>query len=406
MLLSFGKKVAKTVAPSEVSQVSEMQTLQGIFNNLDDGLVYIDQKGTIKLINENAARLAGWTINDATNIDIKLVIKLVDSQTVGVQNENNPFVTAFLTRKQVKTKDLSIVGKNNENIPIDLTVNPILINGYAFNSLVIIKDIASENMEENRLKDFISTASHEMRTPIASTEGFLELALNPKTATLDNRGRDYILKAKDAMQRLSELFGELLNTTNADDQLIVSNPKVIEMSSALKKFTDVLNQIAEKKNIAVEYKVGSSKPNDVVDQDSLSKNISPHYFVFADPKLLGDAIDKLFDNALKFSKEGKITIGISADDSYVQVYINDSGIGIPQENLPHIFQRFYRVDNTSTRSIGGGGLGLYTCKKTIEYFKGKIWAESILGKGSTFYFTIPRLSEEEADQYSKAVVAR
>jgi len=405
-LLSFGKKVAKTVAPSEVSQVSEMQTLQGIFNNLDDGLVYIDQKGTIKLINENAARLAGWTINDATNIDIKLVIKLVDSQTVGVQNENNPFVTAFLTRKQVKTKDLSIVGKNNENIPIDLTVNPILINGYAFNSLVIIKDIASENMEENRLKDFISTASHEMRTPIASTEGFLELALNPKTATLDNRGRDYILKAKDAMQRLSELFGELLNTTNADDQLIVSNPKVIEMSSALKKFTDVLNQIAEKKNIAVEYKVGSSKPNDVVDQDSLSKNISPHYFVFADPKLLGDAIDKLFDNALKFSKEGKITIGISADDSYVQVYINDSGIGIPQENLPHIFQRFYRVDNTSTRSIGGGGLGLYTCKKTIEYFKGKIWAESILGKGSTFYFTIPRLSEEEADQYSKAVVAR
>jgi len=406
MLLSFGKKVAKTVAPSEVSQVSEMQTLQGIFNNLDDGLVYIDQKGTIKLINENAARLAGWTINDATNIDIKLVIKLVDSQTVGVQNESNPFVTAFLTRKQVKTKDLSIIGKNNENIPIDLTVNPILINGYAFNSLVIIKDIASENMEENRLKDFISTASHEMRTPIASTEGFLELALNPKTATLDNRGRDYILKAKDAMQRLSELFGELLNTTNADDQLIVSNPKVIEMSSALKKFTDVLNQIAEKKNIAVEYKVGSSKPNDVVDQDSLSKNISPHYFVFADPKLLGDAIDKLFDNALKFSKEGKITIGISADDSYVQVYINDSGIGIPQENLPHIFQKFYRVDNTSTRSIGGGGLGLYTCKKTIEYFKGKIWAESILGKGSTFYFTIPRLSEEEADQYSKAVVAR
>ena len=406
MLLSFGKKVAKTVAPSEVSQVSEMQTLQGIFNNLDDGLVYIDQKGTIKLINENAARLAGWTINDATNIDIKLVIKLVDSKTVGVQNENNPFATAFLTRKQVKTKDLSIIGKNNENIPIDLTVNPILINGYAFNSLVIIKDIASENMEENRLKDFISTASHEMRTPIASTEGFLELALNPKTATLDNRGRDYILKAKDAMQRLSELFGELLNTTNADDQLIVSNPKVVEMSSALKKFTDVLNQIAEKKNIAVEYKVGSSKPNDVVDQDSLSKNISPHYFVFADPKLLGDAIDKLFDNALKFSKEGKITIGISADDSYVQVYINDSGIGIPQENLPHIFQRFYRVDNTSTRSIGGGGLGLYTCKKTIEYFKGKIWAESILGKGSTFYFTIPRLSEEEADQYSKAVVAR
>ena len=406
MLLSFGKKVAKTVAPSEVSQVSEMQTLQGIFNNLDDGLVYIDQKGTIKLINENAARLSGWTTKDAANIDVKFVIKLVDSRMVAVPNENNPFATAFLTRKQVKTKDLSIVGKNNENIPIDLTVNPILINGYAFNSLVIIKDIASENMEENRLKDFISTASHEMRTPIASTEGFLELALNPKTATLDNRGRDYILKAKDAMQRLSELFGELLNTTNADDQLIVSNPKVIEMSSALKKFTDVLNQIAEKKNIAIEYKVGSSKPNDVVDQDSLSKNISPHYFVFADPKLLGDAIDKLFDNALKFSKEGKITIGISADDSYVQVYINDSGIGIPQENLPHIFQKFYRVDNTSTRSIGGGGLGLYTCKKTIEYFKGKIWAESILGKGSTFYFTIPRLSEEEADQYSKAVVAR
>jgi len=405
-LFSFGKKTVKTVAPSAVSQISEMQSLQGIFNNLDDGLVYVDQKGTIKLINENAARLSGWTTKDAANIDVKFVIKLVDSRMVAVPNESNPFVTAFLTRKQVKTKDLSILGKNNQAIPIDLTVSPILVNGYAFNSLVIIKDIASEKLEENRLKDFISTASHEMRTPIASTEGFLELALNPKTATLDNRGRDYILKAKDAMQRLSELFGELLNTTNADDKLIVSNPKVIEMSSALKKFTDVLNQIAEKKNMSVEYKVGSSSPDDVSDTDSLSKNISPQYFVFADPKLLSDVIDKLFDNALKFSKEGKITVGISADDSYIQVYIKDPGIGIPQENLPHIFQKFYRVDTTSTRSIGGSGLGLNFCKETIEYYKGKIWAESIVGKGSTFYFTIPRLSAEQADQYSKAVVAR
>lgn len=401
----FGKKQPNSIAPAKVNQTTEMQSLQGIFNNLDDGLVYVDQKGTIKLINENAARLIGWSVNDAVNLDIKFLIKLVDSKKVQVPNENNPFINVFLTRKQIKTKDYSILGKNNENIPIDLTVSPILINGYAFNSIVIIKDISTEQIEENRLKDFISTASHEMRTPIASAEGYLELALNPKTATLDNRGKDYILKAKDSMVRLSELFAELLSATNADDNRIISNPKVIEMGSALEKFTKVLDQMAEKKNISVEYRVGSNKPSDPIISDTISKKLIPQYFIFADPKLISEVLDKIFDNALKFSNQGKIIVGINGDDSNVQIYISDSGIGISPENLPHIFQKFYRIDNSSTRTVGGAGLGLYTSKMTIEFYKGKIWAESVLGQGTTFYFSLPRLNQEQANQYSNASVA-
>ncbi|HLA49120.1 MAG TPA: ATP-binding protein, partial [Candidatus Saccharimonadales bacterium] len=126
------------------------------------------------------------------------------------------------------------------------------------------------------------------------------------------------------------------------------------------------------------------------------KVIRPLFYAFVDPNRLREVLQNLIDNAIKYTPQGTITISLTGDNSTVQLQVSDTGGGIPEEDIPHLFQKFYRVDSSMTRSIGGTGLGLYISRKLIEMYNGHIWVESQLGKGSTFFINLPRLSVEQA----------
>src|SRR3546814_143013 len=135
----------------------------------------------------------------------------------------------------------------------------------------------------------------------------------------------------------------------------------------------------------------------------MTKTIRPLYYVFVDADRMREVVTNLFDNAVKYTAEGKISIGLTGNDSVVQLYIKDTGPGIPREDVGHLFQKFYRVDNSATRTIGGTGLGLFISRKIVELYNGKVWVESEVGQGSTFYINIPRLSTQKAAEMQKAV---
>jgi signal transduction histidine kinase len=149
----------------------------------------------------------------------------------------------------------------------------------------------------------------------------------------------------------------------------------------------------------MEFTLGSGK---TIDASESSKVVRPLYYVQADPERLREVITNLFDNAVKYTESGKVTIGLTGDDKVVQFYVRDTGHGIPAEDIPHLFQKFYRVDNSATRTIGGTGLGLFISRKIIELYGGRVWVTSELDKGSTFYINIPRLNNQQADQLKKA----
>ncbi|MFO0882248.1 MAG: ATP-binding protein [Candidatus Saccharimonadales bacterium] len=113
-----------------------------------------------------------------------------------------------------------------------------------------------------------------------------------------------------------------------------------------------------------------------------------------------EVIVNIFDNAIKYTEAGKISIGL-AGDGVAQIRVSDTGAGIPPEDVPHLFEKFYRVDNTATRTIGGTGLGLFICRKIIEMYNGRIWVASDLGMGSTFFINLPRISSEKAMELKK-----
>ncbi len=149
----------------------------------------------------------------------------------------------------------------------------------------------------------------------------------------------------------------------------------------------------------MEFVVGSS---DVINASQKAtggeRTVRPLYYVCVDGERLREVITNLFDNAVKYTEEGKVSIGLTGNDQVAQCYVRDTGPGIPAADVPHLFQKFYRVDNSATRTVGGTGLGLFIARKIIELYSGRIWVESELGKGSTFYINLPRLSTQKAQQ--------
>jgi signal transduction histidine kinase len=184
------------------------------------------------------------------------------------------------------------------------------------------------------------------------------------------------------------------------------------MGEFMEQLTNDLHFSAQKKNLGVDFMIGNSSIIDASTVDaSTPVNIGgehvvrPLYYTYIDPDRVREVITNLFDNACKYSDKGKISLGLTGNDAVVQLYVRDQGHGIPPEDLPHLFQKFYRVDNSATRTIGGTGLGLFISRKIIELYSGRIWVESVLAKGSTFYINLPRLSTQQAEQMRAEQIA-
>ncbi len=373
-----------------------------IINAIDDGVILIDEQGVIQLFNPGAELITGWKAVDAIGIDFRSVFLMVDEKGVAIPENQHPLRRVFAERAVIRDSGTNLVTKSKNRISLSLSVSPLLAedNSKVNGAVGIFRDVSKEREEEKKRAEFISTASHEMRTPVAAIEGYLALAMNDKVSKIDAKARDYLQKAHSSTQHLGKLFQDLLTSAKAEDGRLVNHPVVVEMGTYLDALAESLRFSAEKKGLLMDYTVGTSSQSGQTTAGS--KVIRPLYYVHVDPDRLREVITNLFDNAVKYTPSGKISIGLTGNNEVVQLFIRDTGPGIPAEDVPHLFQKFYRVDNTATRTIGGTGLGLFICRKIVEMYRGHIWAESEVGQGSTFYINLPRLSTNQAVQLQTA----
>ncbi len=367
-------------------------TAEGLINSINEGIVVIDKTSRITIFNPAAAALTGWSAEDAKNIDVNLVVAILQENGQAFPPQNNPFTSILQTRNKIDMT-VQLVSKTAKQFYISLVAAPIIINGELTGVAFTMRDITTQRNIEQQKLDFISTASHEMRTPVAAIEGYLELAMNDKISSIDAKAREYLNKARASTQQLGKLFQDLLNSSKAEDGRLVNHPEVLEMGAYISRLAEGFQLAAEKKHLIVNFTLVSSKTDQLQPK---GKIITPLYYAYADPERLMEVLTNLFDNAIKYTETGSITIGLGGDEANVTMFVRDTGAGIPAESIDHLFQKFYRVDNSAVRTIGGTGLGLYISKKIVELYNGKIWAESTLGKGTTFYINIPRLSEQQA----------
>lgn len=375
---------------NQFSQVSGKS--DAVINAITNGVIALDQQGIIELINPAAQHLIGWESSDALKLDYKSVLKLVDADSKELAAAADPVKKALSNNEEVRTEELSLITNSGKKLLISLVASPVGQLGAGV--IVVFRDITKEKAEEREQAEFISTASHEMRTPVASIEGYLGLALNPATAQIDDKARTYITKAHEVAQHLGRLFQDLLDITKAEDGRLSNNPRVVEVVSFVQDIVEGLRPQAEAKGLILVYK---PIPDD--DEDSKAgRRLNPVFYANVDNDHFREIVSNLVENAIKYTKQGTVSVDVGGDDKQVEVSVQDTGIGIPAEDLPHLFQKFYRVDNSDTREIGGTGLGLYLSRRLVEAMEGRVWAESQHGQGSTFYMAVPRISHEEAMQ--------
>ena len=369
---------------SELSEVASKSEV--VINAIGDGVIAIDNNGIIQLINPAAQIAIGWSKQDALTLNYKSVIHLVNMQGDAIEGANDPISQAINTNTEVRTSNLTLMTKSGKKVMISLVASPV--SATASGVIVVFRDITKEKAEEREQAEFISTASHEMRTPVASIEGYMGLALNPQTAQIDDRARDFILKAHAAAEHLGRLFQDLLDVSKADDGRISNNPTIVDVVSFVQDILQGLTPKATEKGLKINYIPDTSHGNE--------RTITPAYLVNLDRDHIREVVDNLVENAIKYTPKGTVTVNVTGDDDHVTISIQDSGIGIPAEDMPHLFQKFYRVASKDTNEIGGTGLGLYLSRRLVEIMGGRIWAESVLKSGSTFYVQLPRMDSQQA----------
>ena len=375
-----------TMMPStprvEGQELSEM-----VLKSIREGVVIVGSDYNIKLANPMASIMLGRNTDEVVGLNFDSVINLLDKSGNRIVENMNPILNSIKTGEVSERRDLNIVTSgSNKTIPISLIVAP---TGQAGSSVVVtFRDIAKELEEERERTDFISTASHEMRTPVASIEGYLGLAMNPATATVDERAMQYLNKAHESSKHLGRLFQDLLDTTKLDDGKIRTRMEPVEIVSLVKQYADA--QVPNIKEKGLNYQFGTNDG----DKQIGGLNITQVIYASIDRDFLQEVLNNLIENAIKYTPAGWITVNVKADEYNVQIIVEDTGIGIPRDETEHIFQKFYRVDNSDTREIGGTGLGLALVKQRVELMGGKIWVESEQGKGSRFIVMVPRLTSE------------
>ena len=360
-----------------------------VLNTIDSGVIIVLPTGVIEYINPAAVSLLGGQVaQNFLGAKLEDILKLENGQGVAIPAQNNLVFYAVNNGQNYTTREYFLVNLQGQKKPVAFKI--ITAHSPKNERIVTFYDITSELEAESEQTEFISTASHEMRTPVASIEGYLGLALNPKTATIDERAKKYLEEAHKSSQHLGKLFRDLLDVTKLDDKRIKAHLTPIEVTSTVRSIAE--GQIPKMSEKNIHFTFGSSSSANM----NGGRVINQEVFAAVDVDFLREIINNLIENAIKYTNNGGgIWVNVRGDGDRVLINVTDTGIGISPEDSKHVFQKFYRADNSETRTIGGTGLGLYIVKERVEAMSGSTWVESTFGEGSTFYVAFPRLTYEE-----------
>ena len=341
----------------------ESKRLHSILSYMTDGVLATNRRGQIIMINDMAKRQLGVERDDALNQNILELLKIEE------EYELRELIT--------QSPELMIYSQNLNGEYISLRVRFALIrreSGFISGIVAVLHDTTEQEKEERERRLFVSNVSHELRTPLTSVKSYLE-ALDEGALT-EPVAPDFIKVSLDETNRMMRMVTDLLHLSRIDNATSHLDVELINFTAfitfILNRFDKMKSQDEEKKyELVRDYPITS-------------------VWIEIDTDKMTQVIDNILNNAIKYSPDGgKITVNMKTTDDQMILSISDQGLGIPKEDLPKIFDRFYRVDKARSRAQGGTGLGLAIAKEIIKQHKGFIWAKSEYGKGSTFTIVLP-----------------
>lgn len=359
--------LTKKLQEAQATTEGEKRKLSSVISYMTDGVISTDRKGRIILINDPAAQMLGVSRETVLSQPIVSVLGL---------DENYTF------EDLLQEKDSIVLDYSTKSKPFILRANFSVIqkeSGFVNGLIAVLYDVTEQEKIDIERREFVANVSHELRTPLTTMRSYLE-------ALADGAWRD------------EEIAPNFLETTRTETERMI---RLVNDLLQLSKMDSVDYRLSKE---WVDFPIFFNR---IIDRFELSKNQNVTFirdipeddlFVEVDEDKITQVLYNIISNAMKYSPEGgTITFRTKEEDDMITISISDEGVGIPKDNLDKIFDRFYRVDKARTRKLGGTGLGLAIAKEMVNAHGGKIWADSVEGKGTTIYFTLPYDRSAEDD---------
>ncbi|MCU0081789.1 cell wall metabolism sensor histidine kinase VicK [Streptococcus danieliae] len=341
----------------------ETTRLSSVLSYMTDGVLATNRRGDITLINDMACRMLGVSEEAALGQPILQLLKIEDRYD--------------LRQLIVETPVDTIDSQDANGEYLSLRVRFALVrreSGFVSGLVAVLHDTTEQEKEERERRLFVSNVSHELRTPLTSVKSYLE-ALEDGALT-EPVAPDFIHVSLTETNRMMRMITDLLSLSRIDNEASDLEVELINFTAFM---THILNRFDKIRSQE------ESKHYEIVRQYPISP-----IWIEIDTDKMNQVLDNILNNAIKYSPDGgKITVSMQTTDSQLIIVIADQGLGIPQKDLPKIFDRFYRVDKARSRAQGGTGLGLAIAKEIVKQHQGFIWAKSEYGKGSSFTIVLP-----------------
>ena len=341
----------------------ESKRLNSILSYMTDGVLATNRRGKITMINDMAKKQLGVQKEDVLNKSILELLKIED------EYELRDLIT--------QVPELMIDSQDDNGEYLSLRVRFALVrreSGFISGLVAVLHDTTEQEKEERERRLFVSNVSHELRTPLTSVKSYLE-ALD-EGALSEPVAPDFIKVSLDETNRMMRMVTDLLHLSRIDNATSHLDVELINFTAFI---TFILNRFDKMRGSDEEKKYELVRDYPITS-----------VWIEIDTDKMTQVIDNILNNAIKYSPDGgKITVTMKTTDDQMILSISDQGLGIPKQDLPRIFDRFYRVDRARSRAQGGTGLGLSIAKEIIKQHKGFIWAKSEYGKGSTFTIVLP-----------------
>jgi len=341
----------------------ESKRLHSILSYMTDGVLATNRRGKITMINDMAKKQLGVQKEEVLNKSILELLQIED------EYELRDLIT--------QVPELMIDSQDANGEYLSLRVRFALVrreSGFISGLVAVLHDTTEQEKEERERRLFVSNVSHELRTPLTSVKSYLE-ALD-EGALSEPVAPDFIKVSLDETNRMMRMVTDLLHLSRIDNATSHLDVELINFTAFI---TFILNRFDKMRGLDEEKKYELVRDYPITS-----------VWIEIDTDKMTQVIDNILNNAIKYSPDGgKITVTMKTTDDQMILSISDQGLGIPKQDLPRIFDRFYRVDRARSRAQGGTGLGLSIAKEIIKQHKGFIWAKSEYGKGSTFTIVLP-----------------
>lgn len=360
-----GQSPALTVA--EVQAESE-----ALFRSIGDGAIATDEFGHITRINPAARAILGLNLSETLGHWFPRIVTIVKPDNTPLPLMERPIVKMFLTGRAVTEKVL-YRASDGHIVPVSVTVSPIILDGKPVGAIEVFRDITVENEIDRMKSEFISLASHQLRTPLSTVQTYAHMLtdgyMGPTTSEQARSLRTIIAAANN----MNELIGMLLNIARIESGSIAVTAKRHDAGQLMADSVKQLRIAADAKGVALVFR---APPRPVpLKTDSL---------------IVREVLSNLIGNAVKYTPTGgTVTATVRASASEVLFTVDDTGIGIPEQSQDKIFGKFFRAPNVVRQETTGTGLGLYAVRGLVLTLHGKVWFKSTEHVGTTFYVLLP-----------------